>query len=734
VENAAGAARRFLGPQAIPMIRSTVSLAQELPSAPDWGAVHGSSLTAGCSSLASHRLLFTDHRSRSMSGLELTLLLLAASVVGVVAFRLLNLPPMLGYLAAGILIGPHAAGLVPDSPQTRYLAEFGVVFLMFSIGLEFSLPRLRSMRRIVFGLGLAQVLATIAAALAAGFALHTWLAAWFDLGLAGAFALGAALSMSSTAIVLKMIVERLELDTEHGRRVVGVLLFQDLAVVPLLVIVPALAADPADLGPALAWAFAKAAFLLTLLLAGGQWLLRRWLHLVARRRSHELFILNVLLLTLGLAWLTELAGLSLALGAFVAGMLISETEYRHQIEEDIKPFRDVLLGLFFITIGMLLNARVVFGQAGWVLAALLLPVAFKFALIAGLARAFGASAGTAIRTALPLATAGEFGFVLLAQAGRLQLLPEAVLQVVLAAMLLSMLATPFLIQYGERIVLRFVGSEWTQRALELHRIAARSMATERHVIICGYGRSGQHLARMLAQENINYVALDLDPDRVREAAAAGERVVYGDAARKETLVAAGLTRAAALVVSYNNIASALKVIHFAHELAPQLPILVRAQDDGELDRLLAAGATEVVPEILEGSLMLGSHALVLLGVPLARVVKRVREARDSRYRLLRGYYHGADDPGDFEDAAHERLHSVPLEDGSAAVGRMLGDLGLAGLEVTVTAVRRRGIRAADPGDELVLAAGDVVVLRGRPEALSLAEQRLLDEVTIKGTP
>lgn len=669
-----------------------------------------------------------------MSGLELTLLLLAASVVGVVAFRLANLPPMLGYLTVGIVIGPHALGLVPATPQTRYLAEFGVVFLMFSIGLEFSLPRLRAMRRIVFGLGLAQVTLTVAIAMAAGYVLHTWLADRFDLSLAGTFALGAALAMSSTAIVLKLLVERLELDTEYGRRIVGVLLFQDLAVVPALVIVPALAADPEQLGPALGWAVVKAAALLTILLVGGQWPMRRWLRLVARRRSHELFVLNVLLLTLGLAWLTEIAGLSLALGAFVAGMLISETEYRHQIEGDIKPFRDVLLGLFFVTIGMLLNVRVVVEQFGWVLAALVLPVGFKFALIAGLARAFGASAGTAIRTALPLATAGEFGFVLLNQAGRLNLLPESVLQVVLAAMLLSMLATPFLLQYSERIVLRFVGAEWMQRALELHRIAARSMATERHVVICGYGRSGQHLARMLAQENINYVALDLDPDRVREAAAAGERVVYGDAARKETLVAAGIARAAALVVSYSNIASALKVIHFAHDLNPRLPIVVRAQDDAELDRLLAAGATEVVPEVLEGSLMLGSHALVLLGVPLARVVKRVREARDTRYRLLRGYYHGADDAGDFEDAAHERLHSVPLEDGSAAVGRALGELGLAELGATVTAVRRRGIRAADPGADLVLAAGDVVVLRGTTEALALAEQRLLSGGAPSGVP
>jgi CPA2 family monovalent cation:H+ antiporter-2 len=655
------------------------------------------------------------------TALELTLLLLAAAVIGVVAFRLLNLPPMLGYLAVGILIGPHALGLVPNIEGTRYLAEFGVVFLMFSIGLEFSLPRLKSMRSVVFGLGMGQVLLTIVAVLVAGGVVGLF----WPLPLSAAFLLGATLAMSSTAILMKLLADRLELESEHGRRMVGVLLFQDLAVVPLLVVIPALAAHSEQLVESLGWAMLKAAVLLTLLLAGGRWLVRHWLHLVARRRAHELFVLNVLLIALGLAWLTEHAGLSLALGSFVAGMLIAETEYRHQVDEDIKPFRDVLLGLFFITIGMLLDLRIVVVHFGWVLLALLGPMAFKCLLIVVLARSLGASAGTAIRTGLGLATAGEFGFVLLAQGA--PLLDPTVRQVVLAAMLLSMLAAPFLVQYSDRIAMRFVASEWMQRALELHSIATRSMAVERHVIIAGYGRSGQHLARMLADEGIGYVALDLDPDRVREAAAAGDSVVYGDAGRRETLIAAGLSRAAALVVSYNDAHSALKVLHYAHDLNPKLPVIVRTQDDADLDRLLKAGATEVVPEVFEGSLMLGSHALVLLGVPLSRVVRRIQKARDSRYRFLRGYFHGADDRVDFDDDAHARLHSVALEQGAAAVGRTLADLSLDEYGAEVTAVRRRGIRGADPAADLVLQAGDVLVLRGPQEALELAEMRLSEK-------
>jgi len=656
------------------------------------------------------------------TALELTLLLLAASVLGVAAVRLLHQPPVLGYLVVGIAIGPHALALVPDTPETRHLADLGIVFLMFTIGLEFSLSRLRSMRSIVLGLGVTQVILTLAATLAAGLLVGRY----FALSMPGAFALGAALAMSSTAILMKLLAERLELESEHGRRIVGVLLLQDLAVVPLLVIVPALSTPPAQLGVSILVASGKAALLLAVLLVGGRWPLRSWLHLVARRRSQELFMLNLLLLTLGLAWLAGRIGLSPALGAFIAGMLLSETEYRHHVEEDVKPFRDVLLGLFFVTIGMALDLRIVFAQLPWVAAALIVAMGFKFALTLGLARVFGASPGTAIKTALPLAAAGEFGIVLINLASDHQLLPAWLQQVVLAAMLLSMLATPLLLASGARLALRFGGSEWMLRALELHRIAARAMSTERHVVICGYGRSGQHLAKMLVQEDIGYVALDLDPDRVREAAAAGHAVVYGDAARRETLMAAGITRAAAVVVSFSEVRAALRVIAFAHELNPRVPVIVRTQDDADLDRLLAAGATEVVPEIFEGSLMLGSHALVLLGIPLARVIRRVREARDSRYRLLRGYFHGADDIEErLDEPLQVRLHTIVLETDAAAVGHSLNDLDLAATGVEVTAVRRRGIVGDSPSGDLVLQPGDIVVLRGTLPALEAGEQRLL---------
>lgn len=658
------------------------------------------------------------------SSLELTLLLLGTAVLGVVAFRMLHLPPMLGYLVVGALIGPHALGWVHDNAATSTLAEFGVVFLMFSIGLEFSLPKLMAMRRIVFGLGMAQVLLTVGVTV-----LFSWLGAQFlpnliQISWPAAFALGGALAMSSTAIVSKLLTERLELESEQGRRIISVLLFQDLALVPLLIIVPALTHPGSDLMATLAWASFKAVVVLVVLLFVGQRLLRQWFRIVVQRRSQELFMLNLLLITLGAAWITERAGLSLALGAFVAGMLISETEYRHQVEQDIMPFRDVLLGLFFITIGMLLNVPLVLHYWWLVLLLLVGPVLLKFGLIAAIAKFFGASTGVALRTGLGLAQAGEFGFVLLNQAGGLKLLDPLLIQMILASMVLSMLAAPFLIAKSDTIVMKLSANEWMLQSLAITRIATRTMTTQRHVIIAGFGRSGQNLARLLEEEKIAYHALDLEPDRVSEAQASGATVSYGDAGRRESLIAAGIHRAAALVVTYADTASALKLLHFAHELAPNLPVIVRSHDDSDLDRLRAAGATEVVPELIEGSLMLASHALVLLGVPLRRVVHRVQAARDERYASLRGYFHGVDDVADDADRVHVRLHAVTLDAHAHAVGKTVESLRLAQIDCAISMLRRaRGRLEFSP--ETLLHSGDTVVLRGTTSAVALAEGRLL---------
>ncbi|MCM5682597.1 monovalent cation:proton antiporter-2 (CPA2) family protein [Schlegelella sp. S2-27] len=661
------------------------------------------------------------------STLELVLLYLLAAVIGVVACRTLKLPPMLGYLAIGVLIGPNALALAKDSAGIRYLAEFGVVFLMFVIGLEFNLPKLKSMRKLVFGLGLSQVVLTILVTVAANAALawvYTLLGRSWGLPWQPAVALGGALAMSSTAIVVKLMAERLELESEHGRRVMGVLLFQDLAVVPLLVLVPALGSSGEEMAAALGWATLKASALVVVLLVGGQRVMRWWLTLVARRKSEELFILNLLLVTLGLAWLTEHAGLSLALGAFIAGMLIAETEYKHQVETDIRPFHDVLLGLFFITIGMLLDWRLVLQQWPLVLLLTVLPVAFKFVLVAGLTKLFGATTGVALRTGLYLAQAGEFGLVLLNLATDRGLVGTELRSVVLAAMVLSMLATPFIIQYSNRVVMRLSATDWLMQSVAMTSIAKRSINTDRHVIICGYGRSGQNLARMLETEHIPYMALDLDPDRVRQAAAAGQSVVFGDAARLQSLMAAGLARASAVAVTYPDTPSALKILQLVHEHAPKVPVVVRTIDDADLEKLRSAGAAEVVPEAIEGSMMLASHALALVGVPMRRVIRLVQQQRDARYSLLRGYFHGADDDT-ADELQHERLQSVTLPAGSSLCGQPLLHATLHAIGVTVVSVRRAHGGVIKPDDALVMAAGDTLVLSGLPEPLALAEQKLL---------
>ncbi len=649
--------------------------------------------------------------------LQLLLILLAAAVGVVVLCRILHLPAMLGYLIVGILIGPHALGWIPDAPETRHLAEFGVVFLMFSIGLEFSLSRLRAMQRLVFGLGTLQVVATMLLVMLSSL--------FFALDWRAGLALGGILAMSSTAIVSKMLVERAELNTSHGQKIMGVLLFQDLAVVPLIILIPALAESGTELGSTLALALVKAAVVLLALLLFGQKLLRPWFHVVARQNSSELFMLNVLLFTLGMAWLTELSGLSLALGAFVAGMLISETEYRYQVEDDIKPFRDVLLGLFFVTIGMMLDLHAILAGWGWILLLLLILIPFKALVVAVLVRAFAGSWGNGLRTGIGLAQAGEFGFVLLTLAGSVDLLPQAVMQNVLAAMLLSMLAAPFLIQHAEALVRRLSPDEWMDRAMQMHQIAVHSMATSQHIIICGFGRSGQALAQFLKQEQVGFIALDLDSRRVHEAAAAGERVVYGDAAKHEVLQAAGLARAKALVITYDDKHSALKILHHVQKARPDLPVVVRTADDSNVAALKQAGAAEVVAEVLEGSVMLASQALLVCGVPLNRVVRRVQEARARRYSMFSGFLRATPPTvGDETESQMQRFHSVMLHERDAAVGRKLGEMKLDEFNVEVNAVRRHNVQGSQPAADMMLRAGDVLMLLGQPVTLEAAEQRL----------
>ncbi len=647
------------------------------------------------------------------------LLLLTSSVLTVALFRTLRLPAMLAYFMVGVLFGPLALDLLPSTESGRHVAEFGIVFLMFSVGLEFSLPKLYAMRKTLFGLGGSQVLITLLVAMLVG--------KLAGLSLTTAFVIGSALTMSSTAIVSKILMERVDLNSRHGRLSIGILLFQDLAVIPILVLIPALGAQSGNLSVTLGLSFIKSAVLLFLLFKFGKTIINFWFSLVARQRSRELFVMNVLMVTLLLAFATKTAGLSYALGAFIAGMLISETRYRYQVESDIASFRDILLGLFFISVGMLLDFHYLINHIGLVLLLLAGFVLFKALVVAALTRVFGFETGVGIRTGIILAQAGEFSFVILALGLEQKLIGGNELQLVLAASLISMVIAPFIIQYNGRIARKLVKSYTRNSRQVVEEISGASKDLKNHVIICGYGRSGQYLGRFLKEENIPFIALDIDPTRVQDAAAAGEHVMYGDAGRRIVLEAAGGARAKALIVSYADMRASMKVLHVRQEAYPNLPVIVRTFDDAHMDEFRAAGATEVVPEVLEGSLMLASHALVLLGVPLNRVVRRIRLFREERYKMFKGYFRGVSDAEtQITDAQQVRLHSVEIGKNSYASKLRLDHIDLARFNVEVQLIRRPNmLEDIPPRGDIVLAEGDVLVLLGSPQDLIAAEIYLI---------
>jgi CPA2 family monovalent cation:H+ antiporter-2 len=645
------------------------------------------------------------------------LLLLTSSVLAVALFRAMRLPAMLAYFVVGVLFGPFAFNLLPSTETGRHVAEFGIVFLMFSIGLEFSLPKLYAMRKTLFGLGGAQVMITLGVTMLLG-----WLA---GLNLPTAFVIGGALTMSSTAIVSKILMERVDLNSRHGRLSIGILLFQDLAVIPILVLIPALGAHSDNLGATLGMSVIKSAVLLFVLFKFGKTIINYWFSLVAGQRSRELFVMNVLMVTLLLATATKIAGLSYALGAFIAGMLISETRYRYQVESDIASFRDILLGLFFISVGMLLDFNYLLNHIGLVLALLVGFVLFKALVIAALTRIFGFETGVGIRTGIILAQAGEFSFVILALGLEQKLIGGNELQLVLAASLISMVIAPFIIQYNGRIARKFVKSYSRNSSQVVEELDSVSKDLKNHVIICGYGRSGQYLGRFLREEHIPFIALDIDPTRVHEAATAGQHVMYGDAGRRIVLEAAGGARAKALIVSYSDMRASMKVLHVAQEAYPNLPVIVRTYDETNMDEFRAAGATEVVPEVLEGSLMLASHALALLGVPLNRVVKRIRVFREERYKMFKGYFRGVSDM-DATNEQRARLHSVEINKDSYAKNLRLDHIDLAKFNVEVQLIRRPNmLEDIAPRGDIMLADGDVLVLFGSPQSLIAAEIYLI---------
>ena len=647
------------------------------------------------------------------SHLEL-LAILSSAVLIVWLFRRLQLPAILAYLVAGVLVGEHGLALAHEHVDYDHFAELGIVFLLFTLGLEFSLPKLLAMRHLVVTVGSLQVIISLV--------LFMIVAMFFGQSFAAAITIGGILALSSTAIVIRQLSESGGMKKKSGQLSVAVLLFQDVAVVPLLIVIPLLAqGGDSSFIMALLFALVKGVFVVSLLLLAGKWLLPRLFNLVAQVRTDELFVLTTLLVTLVASALTQWFGLSMALGAFLAGMMLGESQYKHQLEADIRPYRDILLGLFFVTVGMKLNIGVVFSSPFIIISLLICFMLVKVAVVVLLAKRAGESSKDAWAAGIMLAQMGEFGFVLIALASQVEVLSATTASILLGTGVLSMAITPYMISNARKWAL------WLSKEKQIDTQALEELpqntSLHDHVIICGFGRIGQTVSRFLKQESIDFVAIDIDPLRTTKAREAGENVLFGSSRQAELLHAAKLSKAKLVVIAFGEDKQSLDVIQKVRSLAPNVPILVRTRNDDQLDELHAAGANEVVPESLEGSLMLVSQVLSLSGVPFSRIVRRVQKERKNHYNHLHGFFQG--EHTDLSPDKIDRIefaHAIILTDDSFAVGKTISALKLDERRVFVIALRRNNIESEEPDVETVLLPQDTLIVRGKPRRVERAER------------
>lgn len=638
------------------------------------------------------------------------LLMLVVAIISIALLRRAGLPAILAYLLTGVISGPSGFNWFSQH-QMQSVAELGVVLLMFSLGLEFSLPRLWAMRRTVFGLGSAQVVITTL--------LATGISYMGSLTLVESIVVGSAIALSSTAIVLKLLNEQGWLRRRHGELSVSVLLFQDLAVVPLLILLPLLASGGEVLSvKTIGYAMTEGVLAFVALMAFGKWGLPRLFDEVARSRSNELFMLSTLVVALLTGALTQWLGLSMALGAFMAGMLLGESQYKRQLEADIRPFRDLLMGLFFISIGMLLDFTLVF-QFWWQILVLLVAVILGKALVIfGLLRAARESFRISVSTALSLAQVGEFSFVVLALAVNYRLLDIALSTKLVMVAVLSMAVAPWLVRHSVDIARYLQGVR--PKVEKLPAIEPNIEHENDLVLILGYGRVGQTIARFMKTEAVPFLVLDLDPTRVSEARKAGEPVYFGDVCKRSILKQAKIREAKLIVLTFSNGRILEEVLPLCRQLAPESKILVRTRDDTGMEELEAAGASQVIPETLEGSLMLVSQVLYQCGVPLTRILKRLEYERRNHYQYLHGFFSGAE-----TDFTLEHLHAVALPKGANAVGLTLADIPWEKLKVEIRAVRRSGSEVESPELDWNIRPGDTLIILGKPRRIEKAEHFLL---------
>lgn len=649
-----------------------------------------------------------------MNGHFEILAILSSAVLIVWLFRRLKFPAILAYLVAGMLVGEHGLNLAHEHVDYDHFAELGIVFLLFTLGLEFSLPRLLAMRHLVVAVGSLQV----------GISLFIFIIAsmFFGLSFEAAFVVGSILALSSTAIVIRQLSETGAMKRKSGQISVAILLFQDVAVVPLLIIIPMLAGEGgSSMALALFIAIFKGAVVVILLFVIGKWLLPRVFNIIASVRTDELFVLTTLLVTLLASALTQWFGLSMALGAFLAGMMLGESEYKHQLEADIRPYRDILLGLFFITVGMKLDVGLLMSSPLNLLALMLSFMLVKVMVIKVLATRAGESSKDAWASGLMLAQMGEFGFVIIALANKVEILPPSVSSMLLGAGVISMAITPYMIDKSRSWSI-FLSQEKSPQTTDLEVLPDNENLKD-HVIICGFGRVGQTVSRFLKQEEIDFVAIDIDPLRTRKAREAGENILFGSSRQTELLNAAHLSQAKLVVIAFGEDKQSMEVIQKVRSLSPKVPILVRTRNDDQLDVLHDAGANEVVPEILEGSLMLVSQVLSLTGVPFSRIMRRVQEERKNHYNHLHGFFQG--EHTDMSPQAIDRIefaHAILINEDSFGCGKSIGSLNLNLKRVHVIALKRGDTETESPDESVLLQPQDTLIVRGKPRRVERVER------------
>lgn len=647
------------------------------------------------------------------------LILMAVAVASVWLFKRINLPPILAYLFCGILAGPDLLALFEHPEDMQTFAELGVVFLLFSLGLEFSLPKMIAMRQMVFGVGLGQMLLTTLAFMGISMLL--------GVGLPAAIIVGSIVALSSTAIVIKQTNDMGILNTSRAQMAVSILLFQDLAVVPLLIVVPLLAMDGGQsLSMAIALSIVKGIVVVFILMSVGKWILPRVFTEVAQTRTDELFVLTTILVALMAAGLTYSFGLSMALGAFLAGMMLGESQYKYQLEADIRPFRDILMGLFFITIGMRLNLTDLLAQWHWALLGLAGMLLIKVIIIRLAGGLFGVPKEDAWAAGFKLCQMGEFSFVIAALAVDHNILSNQVGSLILSIGILSMAMTPWLVTRSSDFAKRMVNAPPVEFEAN-DSVAPKHELMHDHVIIMGFGRVGQSVSRLLKSEAIPYLVVDADPVRVQESQSAGQPVYFGDVRQNDILKAVGIERAKLVLITFDEHNKAMAVIQLISSLYPDLPIVVRTRKDYRMSELYKAGASQVVPEILEGSLMLVSQVLHLSGIPMSRILKRVRKERKGHYGNMHGFF-----PGETTELSYEKqdklefLHAVVVAPNAYATGKALVDLNVNRSGVKIKGLRRDNIEMESPPMNMVLRAGDVLVISGKPRRVERAERYLLE--------